>query len=793
MSANDMSKERELRNAVLTACVVMFAEGFSATMPFPFASFMVERLRGTKERLGFMTGLYFTAFPIGSLITARMWASQASSMGRRTCLLMSLSQCILVSLATAFCPKYEIIVLLRVVQGLLSCHLPMVRTCLRERVDQLMGDEVRAFSSLQAAFAASAVAGPAVGGLIYGFPADQDFIQPQALPFLLSAGLYVLSFILSYIFMVETADLKGPSSLRYQESKKAVLFGERSIIYFLAMVTGHSFVFTGWEVGYPLLARNLEAWNSPMIGNTFLVGGLGLLLHTLFTYPIMVKKIGLSAIWTSSWMICIVIVLMFPRTLNLLLALGFDSKSCTTTLVNYVSQLFISVLQGCNFTTLQLMLNGLIGARSNSEYLLPLANAWIVSLQGLARAISPSMTGSLVFQQSVWQGNLAFDALAGIAAVGCLIFGILLQKTLNNSTRVTDTSPQLGDVEDADGYEKLMDEDGAMPEARSSTLQGYILTIALAALSSSVTLVTGIASKSVALPPYTENFVRCFSASITMLVLCVFSGERMIRDLTTMRNSCWLAVADWFFLWGYVKTMAHFDTTQFAAENVSMTPILSVLLGFFLLSERSSVTKIAAMLRNIVVVILVIDPFGFFKEYGSAGGHASSDKGFMSGFAWCLLACLGTVFMRIVQRSLTHVPSTVTSFWCFAINTVLWFPPGSIPPEIRLSFLWPQTAEDRIGLQQVPPFVWVCTLFSGMMGALIVAGQAVTLRYIDVGTYSNLCAPLSLVCSFLVDALSQSSPQSPRVVFGVSLAVIGIAAEGFVGALAKGRLPKTSG
>lgn len=457
--------QRELRRVVLAACVIMFTEGFYGTMSFPFASFMVEYLRGTSEHLGTMTGVWMSAFPIGYLITARMWGSVANAVGRRCCLLISLCSSTVLVVAIAVCPSYDVVVLLRFAQGLMNCTLPMARTCLREKVDQLKGDEVQAFSLLQAAFAASSVLGPAVGGLVYGWPANQDSILPWAFPHFLATCSYLLSLVCTYAYMSETLDLAVPSDLRRQQSRQVALFDDASIVYFLVMVAGHSYVFTGWEVGYPLVARdhNLEGWTTAMIGCTFLVGSVGLLLHTLFTYPITVKKMGLKGVWSWSWTGCIVVLIAFPRMLNALLARGFDGPtSWTITLANYVAQLFVSVLQGCNFTTLQLMLNRLIKARSNGDYALPLANGWMVSLQGLARAISPVMTGSLVAQNTVFNGVLAFDALAGIAIVCCLFFGWMLHRRLDSSAFARE------DVVGADGYQKMMDEDSKSVEIRPS-------------------------------------------------------------------------------------------------------------------------------------------------------------------------------------------------------------------------------------------------------------------------------------------------------------------------------------
>lgn len=822
MKLMDQTQKQELRYAVAAACAVMFAEGFCATMSFPFASFMVEHLRGGTGRLGIMTGIYFTAYPIGSLLTARMWGSQANSLGRRACLLISLCCSTLLTLAIAICPIFEVVVLLRFTQGLMSCSLAMARTCLRERVEQLKGDEVWAFSLMQAAFAASSVVGPALGGILYGWQATPDFlphILPWAPPQMVASCLYMLSVTFSYAFMVETVDMEIGKRIRAQKSKEVILFTDSSIIDFLIMVAGHSYVFTGWEVGYPLLARSssLEDWNSARIGITFLVGSVGLLLHTLFTYPTMVKNMGLSAIWSWSWIACVVVISSFPRMIGYLLALGFHPESWAVTFANYLAQLFISVLQGANFTTLQLMLNRIISARDNPEQALPLANAWMVSLQSIARAISPVITGSLAPVPTFYHGRLAFDGLAAVGTVCCLMCGLVLKKTQDctvfamekrlptsvTTTTTTTTKPQIDVETSADGYHQLKEQENghSSPSSKgSSPLVGYLLTIGLASLSAVITLVTGLASKAVALPHYTENFVRCFSGSITLAIMCKVSGTKMKQDPATMKSSAWLACADWFFLWGYVEAMQYFTPTQYSATSISMTPILSVPLGLLFLSESVSITKLIGMLRNVMVVILVIDPFGFFSEPGSSGSQPASpgtpnasSTSLISGFVWGLVACLGSVFMRIVQRRLTHVPSIVTSFWCFAINAVLWFPPGSIPPEIRVPFLWPTTPQDHLGLGAVPASIWLATMFSGCLGALMISGQAITLKYIDVGTFSTLIAPLNLVFSFAITAFTTSTPQPPRAMYGVLLAILGIVAETCVNKFANSKVSNSSG
>ena len=127
------------------------------------------------------------------------------------------------------------------------CSLPMARTCLRETVDRLQGDEVRAFALLQTAFAASCVVGPALGGVLYGWPAG-GFTLPWSFTFNLAACLYVLAIAFTYKFLAETVDMSMPLLLRSASSNKVSLLSDASIVTVLIMVAGHSFVFTGWEV-----------------------------------------------------------------------------------------------------------------------------------------------------------------------------------------------------------------------------------------------------------------------------------------------------------------------------------------------------------------------------------------------------------------------------------------------------------------------------------------------------------------------------------------------------------------
>merc|ERR1712029_243788 len=103
------------------------------------------------------------------------------------------------------------------------------------------------------------------------------------------------------------------------------------------------------------------------------------------------------------------------------------------------------------------------------------------------------------------------------------------------------------------------------------------------------------------------------------------------------------------------------------------------MLASLFLREEMNMGKLLGLLRNVVVVVLVIDPLGFFALQGtamnsdaaeSAGGSGHSSN--LLGLLWGVLSCLGAVFMRILQRNLSgKVSPAVMATYCFVIVTTL--------------------------------------------------------------------------------------------------------------------------
>ncbi|CAK0811309.1 unnamed protein product [Prorocentrum cordatum] len=416
---------------------------------------MVETLRGTSHRVGLYTGLLSSATASGMLLSAYMWASVSNRRGRRFCLLIGLAAGATITALQAFCRSYWFLIALRFLSGLLNSNLSITRTALRETFQHEGSEDTWAFSTLSVAFSASCMAGPSLGGLLYGRAAPWPLeARPWSAAMLLSTLLYACSMALAWWRLPETAFLaahaaphEGPDGLRRVEEegppagRQRPLLRDANFLLLLVMGGGHSYVFTGWEIAYPLLARlpavqRGEQWTAAQIGVAFLAGSCGLCAYCLALYPRIARRVPVVRIWLFSWVAPLLVLPAFPRALALLCE--GEGGPCAgrplAAALNFAAQACISVLLGSGFISVQVLLNGYVGARPDAPTALALANSMLVSTQALARAVSPVATGWLFALGLEQEGegapglgwasrSLPFDGLALVGLAACLACG----------------------------------------------------------------------------------------------------------------------------------------------------------------------------------------------------------------------------------------------------------------------------------------------------------------------------------------------------------------------------------
>lgn len=456
-SRTDCARAR-LNEQVLLSCLIMFAEGFYVTQSFPYGAWMVQTLRGTPHNTGLYTGLLSSATASGMLLSAYMWASVSNRRGRRFCLLIGLAAGTTVTALQAFCNSYWPLIALRFLSGLLNSNLSITRTALREAFQHERSEDTWAFSTLSVAFSASCMAGPSLGGLLYGKAAPWPLdTQPWSAAMLLSTLLYALSIAFTWWRLPETAFLatqaaqsEGSDRLKCVEEEgppvgqQRPLLRDTNFLLLLVMGGGHSYVFTGWEIVYPLLARLPteqlgEQWTAAQIGVTFLTGSCGLCMYCLALYPRIARRVPVVRIWILSWVAPLCVLPAFPRALTLACEGGACAGGSLVAALNYTAQVCISVLLGSGFISIQVLLNSYVGGLPDAPSALALANSMLVSTQALVRAVSPVLTGWL-FALGLEQEedgapglgpasrSLPFDGLAVVGLAACLACGAAFEK-----------------------------------------------------------------------------------------------------------------------------------------------------------------------------------------------------------------------------------------------------------------------------------------------------------------------------------------------------------------------------
>jgi len=418
-------------NAVLlvTSCVA-FNEGFAACAIITFCAKMTEDLRGSSARIGFFSGILYTANYTGILLMAYPWARFSDRVGRRRCLLLSTWSCMTCNLLMAFTDNYWMMVVLRIMCGLLNANNPVSRTSLREAFSRNGRDDTNAFSFVSTSYALSSLLGPSLGGLLYG---KEVFQTSWTLPWLLVAGLNLCCFLVILGVQPETVFSSGEA----QPSSETHLLKDRRFVLLLLMAWGHSYVFTGWETVYPTFAEMSasslgEEWSTRRVGLTFLAGGICLVLYNTLLYAWMVSKFTVIRLWIWSWILPLIPLAVFPRLLMYLMAQHVDHDSAFVTILNCGSQVVLSVGLGSGFISMQLIVNEYVTRLPDGRSQLASANGGLASVQAFARAVSPAITGGLYsasFQIAALSRATAFDHLAVIGMCTGIILATLYQRS----------------------------------------------------------------------------------------------------------------------------------------------------------------------------------------------------------------------------------------------------------------------------------------------------------------------------------------------------------------------------
>lgn len=168
--------------------------GFSILIPI--LPYFVEHF-GAPE---VVVGLLFSTYALCQLIGGPIWGNVSDRIGRKAVLIISQIGATAGWVMLAFAPNIAVVFIARIVEGLAGGNISVTQAYVADRVEP--EHRARAFGYVGASFSAGLVIGPAAGGWLlgkYGF----------STPFLLAAGLQVLTVLATIFFLPENVAQQG--------------------------------------------------------------------------------------------------------------------------------------------------------------------------------------------------------------------------------------------------------------------------------------------------------------------------------------------------------------------------------------------------------------------------------------------------------------------------------------------------------------------------------------------------------------------------------------------------------
>ncbi|KAK8075332.1 hypothetical protein PG997_009995 [Apiospora hydei] len=171
----------------------------SPYLPTMVKAFLAE---GDESKVGLYVGLLASAFALAQLTTNLFWGYLSDIIGRKPVMLLGTSFLCICFAMFGFCTEYWHVMVVHVAMGLLNGNAAVVPTCLGELTDR--SNQSKAFTWLPVVYSLGSITGPALGGLLVGTVAEDQY--PFLAPNILGASLLALSVAVLAIWYEETLE-----------------------------------------------------------------------------------------------------------------------------------------------------------------------------------------------------------------------------------------------------------------------------------------------------------------------------------------------------------------------------------------------------------------------------------------------------------------------------------------------------------------------------------------------------------------------------------------------------------
>ena len=456
--------------------VSLFSSMYTMVQVFPYLPWMVQHLIPdlVEKDIGYYSGLIATFQFIGRILGSFIWGWLTDKYGRRIVLIISGLLLAVVTLGFGFSTSVIVAIIFRFFVGFFNGIVPTVKAVVSEYSD----DTTQAFAMglFGGIFSLGLVFGSGFSGLLadpimqYDIPRYEIFVKfPYVLPGVANAVILVIGVLVVYFFMEEpvrkqkkkqsatSQDIEPCSSETETDTEGMLASADfkkvgrlRQLIAWIRRSTFYSLM-TDWVVMLTILLYSIFSLVTMSLDEVLPLwsktphdlGGLSMSIRkfsiiisvsALLTLPfslsafhLLERCVGGLRAYHIAVTVLIPVLILLPTAAALpdvatMVYLGF---------LNLVLRVFVSVV----FAALAMFTNNSV----SPEYL-GAVNGLSLSMCSVFRAIAP-IYGGTVFAVSLNSHTFPFDfhlifILNGIALVLCILFGLLMPKSLNSKKKV---------------------------------------------------------------------------------------------------------------------------------------------------------------------------------------------------------------------------------------------------------------------------------------------------------------------------------------------------------------------
>ena len=403
--------------------------GFQINVIWPFLPFMVDFLRGTKEDSALYVGILTSSYFWTQFISSFIWASLATRLGMRRCLMLGLVGVGSTFLCFGFSTSFEAAFVARAMSGLLNGNVPILKAYMGTITDST--NQASGMSILALSWGLGSCVGPLLGGflaepaVVYPTVFAQDGLfgrLPYLLPCLTITAMCGVALVAALLLLPpdpHPAQWCGerPSARKYskvggaddededegdeEEEAEVELLTWRAILCSGSTFTAcMSYVLTAciyiiYDEMFPVFGKTSVAqgglsFSAGDIGSALSVGGVVLIAYQTFVYPTLVRRTGLVSSYRSGTWMTLLLVLIFPFVHLLAPEDGSDESAVA---------LWAALL--CLFTwrmvaSANCFIGSMIIVNNSVDYAnLNRVNGVCQALSSLSRAILPMAAGAI--------------------------------------------------------------------------------------------------------------------------------------------------------------------------------------------------------------------------------------------------------------------------------------------------------------------------------------------------------------------------------------------------------------